>query len=60
MVVPWVNKEIIVEHLKQISAVTERVVTEWSLWMVQAGTQMTLHKHSIISVSSNSPPTHQS
>lgn len=24
MVVPWVNKEIMVEHLKQISAVTER------------------------------------
>lgn len=24
MVVPWVNKEIMVEHLKQISAVTEK------------------------------------
>ncbi|HDY7620278.1 TPA: hypothetical protein RQJ82_002503 [Vibrio vulnificus] len=60
IVVPWVNKNIMVEHLKQRSAVTEKVVTQWSLWMARVGIQMTLLSHLTMSVSSSSHPIHQS
>ncbi|CAE6889927.1 DDE superfamily endonuclease [Vibrio sp. B1REV9] len=56
MVVPWVSKAIMVEHLKQISAVTKRGHHAVAIMNVLANTPMILHKGSIISVSSNSPP----
>ncbi|AIL71999.1 hypothetical protein EWS92_20215 [Vibrio vulnificus] len=55
MVVPWVNKNIMVEHLKQLSAVTEK-----GRHAVGVGIQMTLLSHLTMSVSSSSHPIHQS
>ncbi|ELP5902867.1 hypothetical protein QTV49_004915 [Vibrio vulnificus] len=57
MVVPWVNKNIMVEHLKQISAVTEK---GRHAVVIMDGIPMTLLSHLIMSVSSSSHPIHQS
>ncbi len=57
MVVPWVNKNIMVEHLKQISAVTEK---GRHAVVIMVGIPMTLLSHLIMSVSSNFRPIHQS
>ncbi|WP_198104906.1 transposase [Vibrio vulnificus] len=60
MVVPWVHKNIMVEHLKQLSAVTEKGRHAVVLWMARVGIQMTLLSHLTMSVSSSSHPIHQS
>ncbi|MCL7019396.1 hypothetical protein K6C39_12875, partial [Vibrio vulnificus] len=57
MVVPWVNKNIMVEHLKQISAVTEK---GRHAVVIMVGIPMTLLSHLIMSVSSSSQPILQS
>jgi hypothetical protein len=61
MVVPWVNKEIMIEHLKQISAQSlKKGVMPSSLWMGQVGIPMTLQNRLAMSVSSSSRPIHRS
>ncbi|EPN7235564.1 transposase [Vibrio vulnificus] len=60
MVVPWVNKNIMVEHLKQLSAVTEKGRHAVVIMDGRGGIQMTLLSHLTMSVSSSSHPIHQS
>ncbi|ENO1850609.1 transposase [Vibrio vulnificus] len=60
MVIPWVNKNIMVEHLKQRSAVTEKGRHAVVIMDGRVGIQMTLLSHLIMSVSSSSHPIHQS
>ncbi|POC03533.1 hypothetical protein CRN49_17355 [Vibrio vulnificus] len=57
MVVPRVNKNIMVEHLKQLSAVTEK---GHHAVVIMVGIPMTLLSHLIMSVSSSSHPILQS
>ncbi len=59
IVVPWVNKDIMIEHLKQILAITEKG-RHAVIIMDGVGIPMTLQNSLAMSVSSSSRPIHQS
>jgi hypothetical protein len=60
IVVPWVSKDIMIEHLKQYRQSQKRDVTPSLLWMEQDGIQKTLPMTLRMSVSSNFHPILQS